>query len=123
HGWQILENPARLRIQTIDSLCASLTQQMPILSQFGAQPEITEDASELYMRAAHATIEWLNAHDAIAGDLEQLFVYLDNNTELIVNLLVEMLARRDHWLRHIHSKTREELEASLKVLRYSTVAH
>ncbi len=123
HGWRILENPARLRIQTIDSLCASLTQQMPILSQFGAQPEITEDASELYMRAAHATIEWLNAHDTIAGDLEQLFVHLDNNTELIVNLLVEMLARRDHWLRHIHSKTREELEASLKVLRYSTVAH
>ncbi len=123
NGWQILENPARLRIQTIDSLCASLTQQMPILSQFGAQPEITENASELYIHTAHATIEWLNENDAIADDLEQLFVHLDNDTERIVNLLVEMLARRDHWLRHIHGKTREELEASLQALRHSTVEH
>ncbi|HEX6266513.1 MAG TPA: UvrD-helicase domain-containing protein, partial [Burkholderiales bacterium] len=28
----------RLRIQTIDALCASLTRQMPVLSRFGAQP-------------------------------------------------------------------------------------
>lgn len=30
-SWQLLENPARLRIQTIDSLCAGLVSQMPIL--------------------------------------------------------------------------------------------
>ena len=29
-GWQIISNPARLRLQTIDSLCASLTRQMPV---------------------------------------------------------------------------------------------
>lgn len=121
--WRILENPARLRIQTIDSLCASLTQQMPVLSQFGAQPGTIEDATELYMRAARATIELLNENNPIAVDLEQLFDHLDNDTALIVNLLVEMLARRDHWLRHIHSKTREELEASLKYLHYSAVEH
>src|SRR5436853_6577027 len=28
----------RLKIQTIDAFCASLTRQMPVLSQFGAQP-------------------------------------------------------------------------------------
>src|SRR4026208_684916 len=30
----------RLRIQTIDALCASLTRQMPVLSRFGAQPDL-----------------------------------------------------------------------------------
>ena len=30
----------RLRIQTIDALCTSLTRQMPVLARFGAQPEI-----------------------------------------------------------------------------------
>src|SRR5437762_2534088 len=28
-GWGLLENPSRLRVMTIDSLCASLTGQMP----------------------------------------------------------------------------------------------
>src|SRR5438874_9156496 len=47
-----LENPAdighRLRIQTIDAFCASLTRQMPVVSGFGAQPGIVEDAHEHY---------------------------------------------------------------------------
>ena len=36
-AWQIEANPGRLRIQTIDSLCATLTRQMPLLARFGAQ--------------------------------------------------------------------------------------
>ena len=34
--WNLLANPNRLRIQTIDSMCASLSKQMPLLSGFGA---------------------------------------------------------------------------------------
>ena len=58
-GDPLAQNPARLRIQTIDSLCASLTRQMPILSKFGAQPESIDDARELYEEAALATISLL----------------------------------------------------------------
>ncbi|MFZ1908318.1 MAG: UvrD-helicase domain-containing protein, partial [Burkholderiales bacterium] len=42
----------RLRIQTIDALCASLTAQMPVLAKFGAQPGVAEDPAELYREAA-----------------------------------------------------------------------
>jgi len=35
-AWNVTDNPARLRIQTIDSLCAALTRQMPMLSRFGS---------------------------------------------------------------------------------------
>ena len=35
----------RLRIQTIDALCAALTRQMPVLAKFGAQPAVAEDAT------------------------------------------------------------------------------
>ncbi|CAG0951731.1 partial DNA helicase II, partial [Rhodocyclaceae bacterium] len=31
--WRLLENPGRLRITTIDALCASLARQMPLLSR------------------------------------------------------------------------------------------
>ena len=46
----------RLRIQTIDALCASLTAQMPVLSKFGAQPQVVEDATDLYEEAAARTL-------------------------------------------------------------------
>ena len=54
-GWAIEEGASRLRVQTIDALCASLTRQMPVLSRFGAQPESIDDATLLYLEAARAT--------------------------------------------------------------------
>lgn len=112
-GWNIAENPARLRIQTLDSLCASLTRQMPVLSKFGSQPESIEDASDLYLEAARATIDLLDGDDSVARDVQHLLEHLDNDVARIETLLAEMLARRDHWLRHIHGKHRDGLEEKI----------
>jgi ATP-dependent helicase/nuclease subunit A len=116
-GWRTEENPARLRIQTIDSLCAALTRQMPILSGFGSPPENVEDASELYLEAARATVELVECDDAVARDVELLLTHLDNNVGRIEDLVADMLKRRDHWLRHVHGRERAELEESLQNLR------
>ena len=98
----------RLRIQTIDALCASLTTQMPVLARFGAQPEIAEDASELYREAAARTLMELTPPVA------RLLAHLDNNVGEATALLAEMLARRDQWLRQTGAApTRAELEAAL----------
>jgi ATP-dependent exoDNAse (exonuclease V) beta subunit len=113
-GWGVTENPARLRIQTIDSLCAALTRQMPMLSRFGAQPESVEDAQPLYEEAARATLELVEGDEAVAQDVERLLTHLDNDVGRIEGLLAEMLRRRDHWLRHVHGRERAELEAALK---------
>ncbi|MGQ0547243.1 MAG: UvrD-helicase domain-containing protein, partial [Betaproteobacteria bacterium] len=51
------ESSHRLRIETIDALCASLTRQMPVLSRFGAPPEILEDAAHLYREAAERALQ------------------------------------------------------------------
>ena len=56
-GWQLVSNPQRLRIQTIDALCASLVRQMPVLSEFGAPPRIAEHAHDLYREAARITLD------------------------------------------------------------------
>ncbi|OGA24967.1 MAG: DNA helicase UvrD [Betaproteobacteria bacterium RIFCSPLOWO2_02_FULL_67_26] len=116
-GWGITENPARLRIQTIDSLCAALTRQMPMLSRFGSQPESIEDAAELYLEAARATVELVESDGAVARDIERLLTHLDNDVGRIEELLAGMLRRRDHWLRHVHGKERVELEAALQGAR------
>ena len=122
-GWRIAENPARLRIQTIDSLCATLTRQMPILSRFGSQPESIEDASELYLEAARATVELVESVDTVAQDVERLLAHLDNDVARIETLLADMLASRDHWVRHINVPGREELEATLKQVRGEALKH
>jgi len=40
-GWNLLRQPQRLRISTIDALCAGLTRQMPVLSRTGGPARIT----------------------------------------------------------------------------------
>jgi ATP-dependent helicase/nuclease subunit A len=122
-GWDIVTNPARLRIQTFDSLCASLTRQMPVLSEFGSQPELIEDASDLYLEAARATIGLVEGEGAIAHDVQCLLEHLDNEVSRIEILLVDMLARRDHWLRYIYRRERDELEAALRSVRRDALQH
>ena len=107
----------RLRIQTIDALCASLTSQMPVLAKFGAQPGIAEDASELYREAATRTL--LNLTPPVA----RLLAHLDNNVADATDLLAQMLQRRDQWLRNTGlAPTRKELEAALKEERERLLA-
>ena len=90
---------------------------MPVLSEFGSQPETIENASNLYAEAAHATIGLVENNDAVAQDVELLLEHLDNDVARVEILLIGMLARRDHWLRHIHGKDRDELEGALKNAR------
>src|SRR4051812_21103779 len=100
----------RLRIQTIDALCMSLTRQMPVLAHFGAQPEIVEEeaARELYREAAARTL------DALSPPVERLLAHLDNNVAIATGLVAEMLESRDRWLRRTgEAPTRRELEAAL----------
>jgi ATP-dependent exoDNAse (exonuclease V) beta subunit len=100
-GWQLLDNPSRLRIQTIDSLCAALVRQMPWVSRFGAVPQVQEDADPLYREAARNTLALLETSDPSAGSLERLVRHLDNNFATLEGLLIGMLSKRDQWLRHV----------------------
>jgi len=95
--WKLLENPARLRIFTIDSLCAHLTRQMPLMSRFGSQPSVTEDASVLYQQAAQQTLAELESPEH--GELIKTALrYVDNNVAQLIDLIASMLAKRDQWL-------------------------
>ncbi|MFB3827358.1 MAG: UvrD-helicase domain-containing protein [Bryobacteraceae bacterium] len=111
--WEIYSNPNRLRIRTIDSLCASLARQMPWLSRMGGPPDVVEDAGVLYAEAARRTVELLESHEWTA-QVETLLLHLDNNFQKLADLLAEMLARRDQWLRHVAGgPSRQALEAAL----------
>ena len=97
-NWQLLSNPSRLRVQTIDGLCARFTKSLPALSNFGAQPEILQDPFPIYQLAVQRLLEQLESDEAIARALEKLLLHLDNQIEVVERLLISMLAKRDQWL-------------------------
>jgi ATP-dependent exoDNAse (exonuclease V) beta subunit len=118
-GWKLEENSARLRVQTIDALCVSLTRRMPILSRLGAQPETIDDASSHYDEAARNLLEAVEIPDDDRHeDVAHLLAHLDNDVDNAVALLVDMLASREHWMRVVgRANDRECLEAALAQVR------
>ncbi len=114
-GWNLLDNPGRLRVSTVDSLSVSLVRQMPFLSRLGAPPAIVEDASELYRDAARRAMAQLDSNASWAAGIERTLDHLGNDWGSAENLLIEMLGKRDQWLRHVAGNDRSELETGLRM--------
>ena len=101
-GWNLLEQPSRLRIRTIDSLCSELARQLPILSGLGGGQQITEDAESLYRTAAAramAAIE--DDSDQLQADMIRVLDRYDNQYDRLVALLTSMLGHREQWIGHL----------------------
>ncbi len=99
--WHLVRDISRLNIKTIDSFCGGLIRQMPVLSNFGGQAGLLDDASELYARAVVELFRHVDEEHAIAGDLRALMLHFDNNWERLQSLLMAMLARRDQWRQYV----------------------
>lgn len=96
--WQLLKNPNRLRVQTIDGLCRSLTQFNPITSGIGGSSQMLEHPQVVYRQAVEQTLAMLEKEGQLQHDLTELFVHLDNNMDAVTNLLISLLGKRDQWL-------------------------
>jgi ATP-dependent exoDNAse (exonuclease V) beta subunit len=119
--WHLLQHPSRLRIYTIDSLSSHLARQMPLMSRFGAQPTIGEDANLHYEEAARRTLELID--DADAGvTVRQALRYLDNDALKLGKLLASMLASRDQWLDYTQAHAPQAAEAALARLIEQDIA-
>ncbi len=117
-GWDLMNNPSRLRISTIDALCASLVRRMPVLAGLGMQPQIIENADPLYREAAANTVMELESAADWSDSVEALIRHVDNHIGRVEALIAAMLTRRDQWLRHVVDAAdirlqRESLEAAL----------
>src|SRR3990167_5425862 len=102
HQWNLINNPNQLRIQTIDSLCAYLTRQLPLLSRFGSSPMLMEQPSALYREAVQEVLTHLEDNLSWSPALQKLLLHLDNDLNKLYDLLIELLAKRDQWLPYIH---------------------
>jgi ATP-dependent helicase/nuclease subunit A len=117
-NWNLLQNTAQMRIETIDALCAGITRRMPWLSRFGAMPDILEKANSLYREAARNTLRHVEDDDPA---LSYLLLHLDNDFAAAERLIMNMLEKREQWLRHTGANpdfdaVRVALEKSLEQL-------
>ena len=128
-GWNLLDQPSRLRIRTIDSLCAELARQLPVLSGLGGGQQITEDPTALYQQAATRTMAAIeDDDDPLQADVARLLDRYDNRYDHLAGLLTSMLASRDQWRHHLldlragDGFNRAALEATLRYLVESELA-
>ncbi len=118
-GWQLESHPARLRIQTIDALNASLARRLPMLARMGASMEIATDQQPIYEAVCVRLLEQLGDGSADSAHLEAVLLHLANRVADFVQMLCELLARRDHWLplliSHRHdADLRDSIETTLR---------
>ncbi len=117
--WRLIENPQRLLIRTIDSFNHFLARSMPVASSLGPVPGPSENAQVFYRQAARNVLGLIDSSEPIAADLHRVLAWRDHRSQDIENLLTEMLARRDQWLRALHvtgNLQRSQLEGTLHEL-------
>lgn len=114
--WKLSENPGRLRILTIDALCVQLSSQMPLLSRLTTKTEITENAHSLYQRAVQTLFNKLDQAVESTQALKELLLQLDNRSDVLEDLLIALLAKREQWLSYVipHHQNPEALRLQLE---------
>ncbi len=114
--WQLLANPGRLRIMTIDSLCRHLARQLAVETGLGDLPEPSELPEFDYRAAIRALFARLDeGSDPVSEPLALLLGHLDNHLAALEGLLENLLARREQWLQPLLNSrdARHALEQAL----------
>jgi len=118
-GWDLLTNPNRLKIKTIDSFYGSLARRAPISGLIGGGLRIADNYSECYIKAAREVLNDLEIDNDWTASLEAVLSHVDNRFDRAEQLMVSLLEKREHWLPIVLSSRnttnlRETLESCLK---------
>ena len=98
-GWRLLENPARLRVVTIDSFCSFLTKRTPLLSKMGGPTEIQENIQDLYANTAKQILSKIESADYQYAELVRVLLeHLDNDKKTFIQRISQLLNLRDQWM-------------------------
>ncbi len=96
--WQLLQQPSRLRIITIDSLCQTLTQAIPLQDKQIHYAQISDKPRGHYLAAARACLAFAIENERFHHAIKTLLVHLDNQQDHLLSLFTDLLSKRDQWL-------------------------
>ncbi|MDC1513127.1 UvrD-helicase domain-containing protein [Porticoccaceae bacterium] len=97
-GWNLLDMPGRLRIQTIDGFCRYIASQFALETKFGPIPEPSEQPQVHYQSAARALLDKIEEAGPVAEQLAVLLAHTGNDMARCETLLSELLGKREQWL-------------------------
>jgi len=111
YQWHLLENPNRMRIQTLDSLNSALCQRQ---KEFNIT-QISDNQMALYEQAVQGCFNDLNEKGAWQDAFKKLLREHDNNWPKVERVLVDLLSKREQWLPLIMSiKDKKDLKLYLE---------
>ncbi|KTD65040.1 UvrD-helicase domain-containing protein [Legionella shakespearei] len=97
-NWDLLQQPNRLKIITIDSLCQMINQAIPLLEKQIAYSQITDKPDNYYVRAARQCISFAIETPEYQQAIKTLLLHLDNRQDRLISLFKNLLSQRDQWL-------------------------
>lgn len=101
--WHLIENPHRLRIFTIDSFCSQLAKSLPVTAGMGGMPDIEDNPNYLYQKAVEQFLKTIEEENEWTKSLCLILQHFHNRYEIVKELFVDMLSRRDQWLQLVMS--------------------
>ncbi|MFA6302624.1 MAG: UvrD-helicase domain-containing protein [Legionella sp.] len=97
-NWDLLQQSNRLKIITIDALCQSIANAIPLLEQQISYASITDKAKRHYLNAARNCISFALETKEYQTAIKTLLLHVDNRQDRLISLFQELLGQRDQWL-------------------------
>ncbi len=118
YHWDLLNNPQRLRIQTIDSLCHYLTRLMPLLSSAIPYSQLGENCEQDYQEAAVSCLKTALKHPHYQEAAITIIQHLGNHQNRLIELFQSMLLKRDQWLKTVLSLNNISMDYFVEGITY-----
>lgn len=121
--WNLLQNPYRMQILTIDALCQKIIHTIPFNKKVFSN--ITTNAKRYYRLAALNFFNYCLNEDECQNAIKKLLYHFDNNKESLLELFSDLLEKREQWLKnlyHVKLLTREKIEKALFLIEQHEIS-
>ena len=95
--WEVVANPSRLKIQTIESFRRSLVEASPVEAQIAPGTELVENSHHFYEEAVERVLARLARGESHTAPVARLLALEQFNVGRVKRALVTLLAKRDQW--------------------------
>lgn len=106
--WQLLQQPGRLRVITIDSLCQTLTLAIPLQDKQIHYAQISDKPRSHYLSAARNCLNFVIQHQPYHHAITILLGHLDNQQDNLLSLFTDLLGQRDQWMPSLYQAHAQE---------------
>lgn len=117
-NWQLLQQPSRLKVITIDSLCQTLTQAIPLQEKQIHYAQISDKPQIHYIKAARACLAFLIDNPDYHTAITTILLHLDNQQDHLLELFTVLLANRDQWLNILYQAKTQDKAVYEQAIQY-----